>query len=535
MAPCSVARGVCVVEKLQVLPETKCLRWCPEVIKKKNYRPVYELGELAIQLKCLGINDHLTHLYWYLNDGETALVGIRENAITDIAERLKETPFVNHVDFKFTGNDFVSAKDNVSMCLMTKNNLQILKSGSIDTPILAAEIARAEIEAREVTELVNWFENAAIDDYLVFESLPIGKEKNAISRIYRKKGDGSLEGCFVCLYNPSVEQFNKLRAELGAGKSTCETEQEILENHYKFRMPESASPSEFINFYTGVYDQLLHEKEHKRFSFGLENKDGVEKQDGIEKVRKQTKLISIYLETIQALASSRGQVTPEIMQINEKLGIKCQFKKGQTITIEIARDFMNKVIFGITSAIDKASDEILDDLENSPGTNQETGYAAVSYYSRQAEAAGETYASQLCTEYNSSNLTAESTNDAQSDYSSILQAFRIDKKPNNFGKPKIDVCRIRNCPSRGNPKSWWPDKTLVGGCDICCGCHKIFGEGKSPENIYAEQNRKKEEKSGRLRKIKKQQADVAAKNKNSSKNEKIEQQREKDVNKSEVA
>ena len=65
--------------------------------------------------------------------------------------------------------------------------------------------------------------------------------------------------------------------------------------------------------------------------------------------------------------------------------------------------------------------------------------------------------------------------------------------PNKFGRPKIGVCRINNCPSRGESK-YIHGKTVVGGCDICVNCHKIFEKGKSPEKVYEEKLKEKQQK-----------------------------------------
>lgn len=446
------------------------------------------LGRLAIRSEFLGINDPLTHLHQYIVRGEEALIGIKEDIETDIAERLPKTPFVNYVGFEFTGDDFVSSKDRVSMNSMTDTNLQIFKSESAIDQNLIAEFERAEVEAQEVTKLVAWFKNAPIGANLVFESLPIGEQKFAISRIYQKIDDKRLEGCFVSLYNSSVGQFNKFREGLGISDSTCHTENEILQNNYEFYEPKLTPPEKFIDFYVGVYDHLLQEQKGKQYSFGLETNKTREKQNGLFKVRKQPKLTSIYIDTIKALASSNGKITPELAQINEKLSLGYKFNNGHDITVEMAHNIMSDVILGITSVIDRADDKLLNDLVNS-NTGQDANYAAISHFGEQARASGETYASNGCPEYGRSSANeSDSANDANLEYDTIYQAFNTREKLDNFGKPKIGVCRIPNCPSRGD-LSWLPDKTLVGGCDICVCCHKLFGKGKKPQKIYTEQEK----------------------------------------------
>lgn len=459
----------------------------PEALSKER---VAYLGRLAIRSEFLGINDPLTHLHQYITRGEEALIGIKEDIETDIAERLPKTPFVNHIDFQFTGDDFVSLKDKVSMKSMTEKNLQIFNDESMKNPDLKDEFERAEIESQEVTKLSNWFRNAPTGSCLIFESLPIGEQKFAISRIYQKSSKERLNGCFVSLYNSSVDQFNKFRKELRPDASTCTTEKEILQNQYEFYNPKLDTADKFIDFYVGVYDHLLKEKNENQYNFGLESDNNKEVRNGLLKVRSQPKLTSIYIETIKTLASSQGRVTPELIQINDSLGINYPFKKDQPISIEMVHDIMSGVILGITSVIDRANDELLNDLENS-NTSQEANYSAIYHYGEQAKATGEIYASNGCPEYSRTNAPTEAKSETNYEYNSIYQAFNISEKMDNFGKPKIGVCRIPNCPSRGD-LSWMPDKTLVGGCDICVCCHKLFGKGKSPKIIYTDRELQKE-------------------------------------------
>lgn len=466
-----------------------------------NSEHVAYMGRLAIQSEFLGINDPLTHLYQYLKKGETALTGIREDIETDIAERLPKTPFVNYVGFEFTGDDFVSIKDKVSMGTMTKTNLQKFEAEVVDKPYLADELARAETEAQEVTKLTTWFKQAPVGGYLIFESLPIAEQKIAISRLYQKTSDERLEGCFVSLYSSSVEQFNQLRQKLDVDSPNCKTKQEILQNCYEFYTPKLTLPNKFVDCYVDAYDELL-QRSNKQYGFGLEKDEKAVKQNGILKARSQPKLTSIYLDTIKTLASSEGIVTADLIGITDKLSIDHQLTKNQTISKEMARDIMSEVILRIVSVIDKADDGLLSDLAG-PSTGQEASYAAMSYFGEQAKASGETYASGGCPEYSFSN-TATTTADLNSEYAVIQRAFGITNTPNNFGIPKIGVCRISNCPSRGE-LSWWSDKTLVGGCDFCVGCHKFLEKGKSPQKIYDKQNEKKRKTEQTLKKAAKKQ------------------------------
>lgn len=480
------------------MPETRRSR--SETIDPEH---VVYMGRLALRAEHLGINDPLTHLYQYLEKGEAALVGIKEDLEADIAERLPKTPFVNYVGFEFTGDDFVSLKDKVSMDSMTRTNLQIFETAAASSPKMMEEFVRAETEAQEVTKLTAWFKNAPVGAYLIFESLPIGEQKVAIARIYQKASSELLEGCFVSLHSPSVKRFNQLRGKLGTDIATGATEKEVLQNNYEFYSPDLTQPDKFIDHYVATYDQILQEQQGKPYSFGLEQDKPAEKQNGLLKVRSQPKLTAIYLDTIKTLAASQGVVTPELIRMTDKLGTSRPLKEGQSIIAELAHDIMSEVILSIASVIDKADSKLLGDLEHSD-SGQGANYAALSHFGGEARAAGEVYVSDVCPEY-STNNNAVATSDDTSESAVIRRAFGIQKTPNNFGTPKIGVCRIPNCPTRGE-LSWWSDKTLVGGCDICVCCHEIFEKGKSPKNVYDDEKRKTEQAAKEIAK-KKRDAD----------------------------
>ncbi|MEI6237854.1 MAG: hypothetical protein WCP03_04630, partial [Candidatus Saccharibacteria bacterium] len=322
-----------------------------EILSRKH---TAYLGRLAIGPENLGINDPLTHLYQYLESGNSALVGIKEDVETDIAERLPKAPFVNYVGFEFTGQDFVSLKDKVSMDLMTKTNLKIFEAEATSNRMLFEELIRAKTEAQETQKLAEWFKYAPKGAYLVFESLPIGRQKFAISRIYQKVNDNLLEGCFVSLYNPNVCHFNELRKELGSDTNNCKTEIDLLQNCYEFYTPELILPDKFIDYYVGIYDRILQKQNNIKHSFGLDNNNLKAHKNGLNTVRSQPSLTDIYLDTIKTLANSQGLITPELVQINNKLGMGLNIIKNQAISLELAQNIMKEVILGITSVIDKA-------------------------------------------------------------------------------------------------------------------------------------------------------------------------------------
>lgn len=483
IAPVLEIRGI-LMEQLLEKPSTFEQR--REGYERLDYDKVVYLGHLALRAEVLGINDPLSHLFQYLDRREDSLVGIQEDIETDIAERLPKTPFINHVDFDFTGNDFVSVKDKVSMNLMTANNLQIFAVESALNPGLTTELSRAEIESQEATKLADWFSGANIGSFMVFESLPIGEQKIAISRIYRKTNQSRLEGSFVSLYNSSVSHFNQFRGQIKPDAEICGSELDILRCNYEFFHPQVASTDAFIDYYVGVYDRLHFENDGNNRSFGLVT-DGVkQKQDGLDIVRSQPGLTSVYIEAVKALADSGGKVNQDIISINKNLGIGFEFVDGQRLTIRMAHDFLAKTISGIVSVIDRADVGLLSELESSDA-GQGSNYAAVSYYGGQATVSGETYSSNGCPEFNRS--ANEATNGAGSEHNALKLAFNAWGNLEDFGKPKIGVCRIAGCPSHGE-YHYIHNRTLVGGCDICVGCHKLFKQGKSPDKIYSEQQKK---------------------------------------------
>jgi hypothetical protein len=456
------------------------------------------LGNLAInKSEILGINDPLTHLCQYLEKGEAAITGIKIDLETDVAERLPKTPFINHVGFKLDGDDFISVKDKVSMKSMTQSNLEVLKTMNI---IQDQEIKRAEIEADEVRKLADWYKDAPVHSYMIFESLPIGNQKIAISRIYQKKPDGMLNGSFVSLHNPSVDSFNRLRQEFNPSLNDCVSEIDILENSYSFYSPNLKSPDDFIDFYVDTYDQILLEKSGVKRKFGLSNSTEI-KTDGLKKIKNQPKLSEIYIDAIHNLAASGGLVSPELSSMNEKLGLKYPFEIGSKIQIDSARGFLSDVIKGIASVIDNADGDFLRYLEfNNSNTN--INYDAISTF--QVQSAG--YDSLACPEF----INIESSvRQAGFEQESMLRAFNIWETLDFFGKPKIDICKTNNCPSHGKI-SPFKDRTVVGGCGFCVECHKILQNHKSPEQIYQEKIKKQELKTKQKKELSKNNKTKAA-------------------------
>lgn len=491
--------------------------------KMSSRERTISLGQLAIRMDQLGINDPLTHLFQRVEKGKSAEIGILEDLITDIAERLPKTPFVNQINYEIFENDFVSCKDRVSMRRMTENNLKVFSDELSKNSELKIEYERAEIEAREVEAILCWFKGASVGSYLIFESLPIGDQKIAISRIYQKKSKSILEGSFVSLYNPSVEIFNEFRSQVGGDRVARVDELDVLRNHYEYFDGKLVSSLEFIDYYVSVYDKLLSKKRGGQFSFGIESDVFAKKRainNGIEKVRKQNGLTKVYMDAVQALASSDGVITPELRSVCNVLDSDLQISVGERISVGLARDILSNMITRITSVIDRANDDILSELEYSGG---DANYSAVSIYGDEAKSYGEDYSSNACPELaraqhqDQDDAKKSIFSDDELEYELMMKAFNTPTRLKMFGRPKIGVCRIPNCPSRGN-MSWMPDKTLVGGCNVCVCCHKHFQKGKSPEAIYKEQEREnKRKKKQEERELKRMRIDYLKEKKSKQK------------------
>lgn len=431
---------------------------------------------IKIDAERLGINDPLTHLYNYLENGEDAIVSIQEDLETDIAERLPKTPFVNFVQFETSGNDFRSVKDKVSMAMMVKNNLRIITAELPKNPGLVNEFIRAKIEASEVIKLSEWFKRAPVNGYIIFESLPIGDQKIAVSRVYRKIDENMMEGCFVSLYNPTIESFNNFRRRINESVDICDSELEILQNHYEFFDSRIQSPDDFINFYVNTYDEVLYEKTGDKYRFGLEDDNTKAINDGLKKVRGKTTLTRAYIDLIRCLANSGGIADSDVVKLSRQLDFGCSLTPKQPISSDLARQMMRNVIIGITSAIDKIDEDTLIDME-SASINNSDSYAVISHYAEHAHSSGEVYASNNCPEYSGQKET-EGITESQAMESAFIGMERLD----DFGWPHMGVCRIKGCPCNGKI-------SIVGGCEICVHCHKLFAQGKNPEKIYADELR----------------------------------------------
>lgn len=435
-----------------------------------------ELGNLAIEQCEIGINDPVIHLCDYIKRGDEAIDGIKADIETTTSERLKakEAFIVNKLDFSFTGDDFISKNDKVSMRKMTNNNLETWRSAAIYRPDLKTELLRAEIEADEVDKLSTWFKDAPINSNYIVESLPIGKkEQYAFNRIYRKTSDKTLQGGFFTLHNADVDQFNDIRAELRVDDNN-KTKLDVLKNSYDFTEPNLKNIDEVIGYYVGIHDQLLFEKTKKRHNYGIELNSKNPVFNGLEKVKQLPGVTNIYLDAIKLIKDSDGIVTQELFDFNKQLKVANFMKVGQTLTADSIRSQLNCVIKTIASSVDKADAETITTLIDKSAS--ETRDVA-SHFGEIARENGEQYESNGCPELNINN--SKELIDAET----LESAFFSVNKLKHFGNEHFDVCRISNCPSRGEI-SWLPNKTKVGGCRICVGCHVLFQKGENPELFY---------------------------------------------------
>lgn len=461
----------------------------PEKSKlQKRQETVAYLGNLAIRAEQLGLNDELTPIFNYLNEGESSLTLTRRNAETKMAEYLKKTHFKTNVDFYCSGDDLISKIDKVPMKKMLLNNLDVIKSNYEQGRLPLRELQRAQIEKDELEKISSWRVSAPIGAFLIFESLPIKEEEDfAVSRIFQKTSENELKSCFLSLYNGSIDQFNNFRKEISPGTKDETDEISILDNCHSFYDENIKSLDDFSKYYVGIYDHLLGEKDGKEYNFGLENNGENKMENGLSRVQKVPRIVSIYINAIRDLACSGGKVTQEIIDTNNKLKkikpdekseIENDLKIGQTISADLARKIMKDIISKLSCVIDKADGKLLKDLED-PETDEKVVYQTIVHMNTQASLAGITYASNGCGEMSRSEASANNPEGSEAD--GIAEAYRIDKT----GRLHIDFCRIEGCPSLGiDEENHVKKRTLVGGCNVCMECQKYYDDEKDPVKIY---------------------------------------------------
>jgi hypothetical protein len=418
-----------------------------------------------------------------MEKGDEALECIKE-VDTDIAERLPNVPFVNYVDFDPQANDFISKKDKVSMVEMTDNNLRILQLESMYDGNLVPEYERAKVEVEEVKKLVEWFKSARVGSYLLFESLPIGKQKVAVTRIYQKGTDGCLKGCFLSLYNSNINRLNGLRRKIGvAGHDDLASELDILKNGYQFYDERLIDASEFVDFYVDAYDELMLEQSGKTHRFGIQVNNASRVENGIEKVQSHPELVANYISVLTAMRDSDGTFSQDLFDICKKFGIGKNLLVGQEMKTPTYRLILKDLIRYMTSTIDRG-ETVSGGSDGASGVGQSYEYESLACAEIDIGLRSNGAESGSVGSYN--RLTSF-------EQKAVLWAYGVFEDLPNFGIPKIDRCKTKNCPSHKEIKV-----CVVGGCGFCKDCHKILKNG-DPERFYAKQEAEREKEKKKIR------------------------------------
>ncbi|MBI2592319.1 hypothetical protein HYW36_02465 [Candidatus Saccharibacteria bacterium] len=361
----------------------------------ESYRfiePVHDIGERALWgagvfVRELGVNDPLTHLEQYLENGEAAMNSIDEDLITDCAERIEKPRFINPVQFDRVVNDFISRQNKFSMRSMTAKTEYKFAGNATDIRLYK----RAKIESKEVDRLSNWFEGAEANEAYIVESMPITEnETYTIVRIYQKVNAHVLIEHVVTLHNSSVGIFNELRRQLSANVPESQTPLELLNKMYAYHLPESCSFSDFLDQYVATYDGILAARNlGKEFSFGLERSERPDPGDDVAMVRRQAALRSVYLDNIRALGTSGGYVTPQVLNINKNLNLGLSLEEGLVISAPLARSLLDFSLQHIAATLNRAPAVILDRLASTG--DKASAIESAGYYGSEARANGVRY------------------------------------------------------------------------------------------------------------------------------------------------
>ena len=476
-----------------------------EIINLDEYRRRKFGGKtIEIAVEELGYNDPLTYLFNYLKKGEESLSVDLE---TDVAERLKQVGhFQKQVLFNRVGDDFVSVNDSVSLRNITQISLDKVQYLSSRKD----ERKRAEFELKEVDLLSEWFDGATPNSFFIVESLPLTEDEDfAMIRIYQKVGN-QLEGCYVSLKNPNIDLINNLHANLGIDHGDHKDSLDILTHPFEIKNTEFTGTKDVISHYVSAYDQLLSEKNGKDYSFGFEVSKGATNLNAVEIVKSHPRLLAGFKRVVQMLAQSCSEVTTEIAMICHDLEIKNVFE-GQRITTKQAREILKRTMTGVVGSLIHLNSDVLNKLESSD-CSSDAGYGAIVCSSNNAQSRGESYDG-VCPSISASEgqTSGDGAGGGGKSYEErvLLLAYNVYERLKNFGKPKIDICVVPDCPSHGNPEKTEtkknPNKTLVGGCGVCVHCHKMFQEGKDPVELLGKkekerlEKKQKEEAAERLR------------------------------------
>ena len=354
-------------------------------------KPVRDIGESAlwgagIFVQELGVNDPLTHLEQYLENGEAAINSIDEDLITDCTERIEKPHFINSVVFDRTESDFISRENKFSMRAMTGTTEYKFAGNLADMRLYA----RAKIESKEVDRLNTWFDNAQVNDAYIVESMPMTEsETYTIVRIHQKASEQELIEHIVTLHNASVGAFNQLHSELRTEAAQSQTPMELLDNMYA-HSPQDGNFGNFLDQYVSTYDGILaSQNPGQKFSFGLEKSEQSDTRDDMVMVRSQTALRSVYLDSLRALATSGGYVRPQILNINKELGLGMELADGSTISAAVARELLDSSLQYVVATLNRAPEATLNMLAETG--DMASAIESAGYYGGEARAAGVRY------------------------------------------------------------------------------------------------------------------------------------------------
>lgn len=366
-----------------------------EIQQAESHRfvePVHDIGERALWgagvfVQELGVNDPLTHLEQYLENGEAAMNSIEEDLITDCAERIEKPRFINSVQFDKVGNDFISRESKFSMRSMTAKTEYKFAGNAADIRLYK----RAKIESEEVDRLNNWFDGAEADDAYIVESMPITENETYTTvRIYQKVSAHVLIEHIITLHNSSVDVFSELHHQLGANIPESQTPLGLLDKMYAHCPPESDSFSDFLDQYVATYDGILTGRNSgKEFNFGLERSERPDSGDDMAMVRRQTALCSVYLDCVRALGTSGGYVTPQILDINKNLNLGMGLDEGSVISAPLARNLLDSSLQYIAATLNRAPEATLSMLASIG--DKASAIESAGYYGGEARANGVRY------------------------------------------------------------------------------------------------------------------------------------------------
>jgi len=334
----------------------------------------------------LGVNDPMTHLDQYLDFGEAAMASIDEDFIADCAERLLKPRLINNVWFDRAGSDFVSRENKFSMRAMTSTTEYKFAGNAIDLQLYQ----RAKIESKEVSRLNNWFDAAQPGEMFIVESMPLGRERYTVVRVYEKVDETQLVENIVTLHNSTIGIFNSLHDWLGAEVPDSQTPLELLDNMYSYRPSPDQNAGSFLQTYVDSYDSILAtQNPGLEYSFGLTASERLRQGDDMSMVRSQVALRSIYTDCVRTLGDSGGRVSSELIRFNNNLKFGFNLAENSVISTHLARQFLDSSLQYVVATMNRASASKLQQLALS--NDKLAAVESAGYYGGEAASAGERY------------------------------------------------------------------------------------------------------------------------------------------------